>query len=113
MFAMFFDFESFLFRGREPKQRLEDMQRRFSRQSITKAKEIDDSSLTKSIKSDDTNKEEESAANNENEEVTEASSSHEKKDKQTFRDRKVNLIFFLLEQISIRFIIIIFVLLLN
>ena len=96
LFAMFFDFESFMFRGREPQQRLEDIQQRFSRQSITKAKEIDDSSTTKSIKSDEENKKEEESAvaNNENEQLTEASSSHEKKDKQTFRDRKVNINFY-------------------
>ena len=37
MFAVFFDFESFMFKGREPRRRLEEIKQRYTRDSVTRA----------------------------------------------------------------------------
>ncbi|CAF0890440.1 unnamed protein product [Brachionus calyciflorus] len=73
-FILFFDFESFLFRGQEVEEKIKDLKRVYSRTDVPRAKEIE-------------NTENEVNSIDENEE--EKSISVKKKSKSTFRERKI------------------------
>lgn len=84
LFAVFFDFEAALFRGREPKMRVEEIRQWYSRDSITKGKENDSSSDMSDIK-------DEEESDKKGVEVADNEENHtsKKKEKVTFRDSKV------------------------
>ena len=89
MFAVFFDFESFMFKGREPRRRLEEIKQRYTRDSVTRAKEIDSASIKiDDLKDSDANNQEGEEEVAEIEQVSDVTDKN-KKSKLTFRNRKV------------------------
>lgn len=86
--ALFFDFESFLFRGQEPEEKANDLKRLYDRMSVPKAKQVSNSSENSEIKFENDNSE------NEDEDNV-VDSTNKKKSKETFRNRKVNFRIFL------------------
>lgn len=91
LFVAFFDTESFMFRGREPSMRLEEMKQWYSTHSNSKAKEIDSS--TKVVDEDQLISEESQLNDDIVSELSDddvVDNVKEKKEKITFRNRKVN-----------------------
>ena len=74
-----------MFKGREPTRRIDELKQRYTRDSVTKAKEIDSTStkIDDLKDSDDNNKDEEDSVD-----VSDATDKN-KKSKLTFRNRKV------------------------
>lgn len=78
-----------MFKGREPRRRLEEIKQRYTRDSVTRAKEIDSTSIKiDDLKDSDVNNQEDEEQVVENEQVSDVTDKN-KKSKLTFRNRKV------------------------